>query len=222
MTLCSNHDLKLISRSETEKMDYREILAKVSLFSQIKEDDLKRIAELVRVSDYNEGDIIIHEEAWDRRLFIIMSGNVEVIKNLGTKKETSIGSFGPLSYFGEMSLIDDEVRSASVLAKEETRVLTIDHLDLLNEIKRYPDMAVELLQVLSRRIRRIERTLLNTLGYFLPVCANCHKIREKDGTWSSIEKYISDHSDTEFSHGICPKCAAILYPEIEPIIHEQN
>ncbi|MCB2183121.1 MAG: cyclic nucleotide-binding domain-containing protein [Desulfobulbaceae bacterium] len=195
-------------------MDYRVILAKVSLFSRMKEDDLKRIAELVRVNNYNEGNVIIHEEDRDRRLFIIMFGNVEVIKNLGTKKETIIGSFGPLSYFGEMSLIDDAVRSASVVATEETRVLTIDQLDLLEEIKRYPEMAIELLQELSQRIRMMEKTLINTLGSFLPVCANCRKIRGKDGAWTSIEKYISDHSDTEFSHSLCPKCATILYPEI--------
>lgn len=203
-------------------MDYRDILVKVPLFSRMKDDDLNRIAELVLVCDFNKGDVIIHEEDRDRRLFVIISGNVEVIKNLGSKKEISIGSFGPLSYFGEMSLIDDAARSASVVATEETRVITIDRLDLRNEIKQYPDMAIELLQMLSQRIRLIEKTLMNTLGTFLPVCANCRKIREKDGNWSSFEKYISDHSDTEFSHGICPKCAEILYPEIAPKILEQN
>ena len=195
-------------------MDYKAILSKVSLFSRMKEDDLERIAALVRVSNYNKGDVIIHEEARDRRLFIILSGNVEVIKNLGTKKETIIGSFGPFGYFGEMSLIDDAERSASVVAMEETQVLTIDQLDLLAEIKRYPEMAIELLQELSQRIRLMEKTLINTLGSFLPVCANCRQIREKDGSWTSIEQYISEHSDTEFSHSICPKCATILYPEI--------
>ncbi|MBN1381761.1 MAG: cyclic nucleotide-binding domain-containing protein [Deltaproteobacteria bacterium] len=198
-------------------MDYREVLAKVSLFSQMNASDLKRIAALVRARVYQEGDIIIQEGSVDRRLFIITHGNVEVVKNLGSKKEIPVGSFGPLSYFGEMALIDDEVRSASVVAKEKTQVLTLDHLELLDEIKRYPDMAVELLQMLSRRIRLIEKTLINTLGSFLPVCANCRKIRDKDGVWTSMEKYISDHSDTEFSHGICPHCAAILYPNAKSI-----
>lgn len=197
-----------------EETDYRAILAKVSLFSRMKEDDLKRIAGLVLESNYNEGDVIIHEEALDRRLFIILSGEVDVIKNLGTKKETIMGAFGPLSYFGEMSLIDDSVRSASVVAKEETRVLTIDQLDLLKEIKRYPEMAIELLQELSQRIRQIEKTLINTLGSFLPVCANCRKIRGKDGAWTSIEDYISDHSDTKFSHSMCPNCAPIFFPKM--------
>ena len=194
-------------------MDYSKILSQVHLFSEMKTEDLERISESAQVVTYNKGDIIIKEGARDRHLFVIISGSVEVIKNLNSKKETSIDSIGPLSYFGEMSLIDDEVRSASVLAKEETSVLTINQMDLRHEIRQYPDMAVELLQMLSRRIRLMEKTLINTLGSFLPVCAHCRKIRDEDGKWSSIEDYILEHSDTEFSHGICPKCAEVLYPE---------
>jgi len=89
--------------------------------------------------------------------------------------------------------------------------LSLDHWNLRDEINRYPDMAVELLRMLSRRIRDIEKTLINTLGTFLPVCANCKRIRDKEGSWVQIEKYISDHSETKFSHGICPECAQKLY-----------
>ena len=74
-------------------------------------------------------------------------------------------------------------------------------------------MAVELLQMLSQRIRANEKFIRNTLGSFLPICANCKKIREDDDSWTAIEVYIRDHSETEFSHGICPECAKKLYPE---------
>jgi hypothetical protein len=47
----------------------------------------------------------------------------------------------------------------------------------------------------------------------LPVCAWCKKIRNEKGTYEAIEKYISDHSDVEFSHGICPECFQKFYPE---------
>lgn len=196
-------------------MDYSEILKNVPLFSGMTEDNLKKISKYVIMSKYNEGDIIINEKEMDRCLFVIISGSVEVIKNLGTKKQTPMGSFGPLSYFGEMALIDDSVRSASIVAREKTQVLSISHLDLHNEIRQYPDMGIELLRMLSHRIRLMEETLINTLGSFLPVCANCRKIKEDDGSWLSIEKYISDHSNLEFSHGICPSCASILYPELD-------
>ena len=110
-----------------------------------------------------------------------------------------------------MALIDDLPRSASVVATEDTHVLTLEW-DLLREIEQAPEMAVELLRVLSQRIRASEKFIKNSLGSFLPICANCKKIREGD-SWIPIEEYISGHSETEFSHGICPGCAKELYPE---------
>lgn len=54
---------------------------------------------------------------------------------------------------------------------------------------------------------------VKTLSGFLPICASCKKIRDDRGYWNQIEAYISQHSDAEFSHGICPDCAKKLYPE---------
>ena len=51
------------------------------------------------------------------------------------------------------------------------------------------------------------------LSGLLPICANCKKIRDDDGFWLRVEAYISDHSEAEFTHGICPDCIAELYPE---------
>ncbi len=55
---------------------------------------------------------------------------------------------------------------------------------------------------------------VKTLSGFLPICASCKKIRDDKGYWNQIEAYISEHSEAEFSHGICPECAQKLYPEI--------
>ena len=189
-----------------------DFLSEVSLFSQMKGEDLKRIADQTRRQQFDKGEVIIKEGAHGSKLFIIISGRAEAIKNLGEKSERVLGSLGPRSYFGEMSLIDDLPRSASVVAKEDTQVLTLEW-DLRKEIEQFPAMAVELLQMFSLRIRAVEGFIRNTLGSFLPICANCKKIREDDDSWTPIEEYIRDHSETEFSHGICPECAKKLYPE---------
>jgi hypothetical protein len=66
--------------------------------------------------------------------------------------------------------------------------------------------------------RRVEEELrdalaqVKTLTGLLPICANCKKIRDDNGYWSSVEKYISTHSEAEFTHGICPECLERLYP----------
>jgi hypothetical protein len=54
---------------------------------------------------------------------------------------------------------------------------------------------------------------LRVLSGLLPICASCKKIRDDRGYWSQIESYIREHSQAQFSHSICPDCAARLYPE---------
>jgi len=196
-------------------MNNADFLANVPLFSLMKRDDMERIAQSARRHSFDKGDVIIHEGEQDNRLFVIIRGRVDVIKNLASKKETLLGTFGPLSYFGEMALIDDLVRSASVVATKETEVLSLNQLNLRREIENYPLISIELLQMLSRRIRAIEKTLISALGTVLPICANCKRIRDKNGLWVPMEVYISDRSETEFSHSICPECLKKLYPDLD-------
>ncbi len=54
---------------------------------------------------------------------------------------------------------------------------------------------------------------IKTLRGILPICANCKKIRDDEGYWTAIELYISQHSEAEFSHGVCTECAKTLYPD---------
>ena len=56
-------------------------------------------------------------------------------------------------------------------------------------------------------------TKVRQLSGLLPICASCKKIRDDKGYWNQIETYIRDHSEAEFSHGICPECSKKLYPE---------
>ena len=52
------------------------------------------------------------------------------------------------------------------------------------------------------------------LSGLLPICASCKKIRDDKGYWQRIESYVQEHSEAEFTHGICPECARDLYPEL--------
>lgn len=62
--------------------------------------------------------------------------------------------------------------------------------------------------VLQRQLKEIK-----VLKGFIPICASCKKIRDDKGYWTQVEKYVADHSEAKFSHGICPDCAKKLYPE---------
>jgi two-component system cell cycle sensor histidine kinase/response regulator CckA len=76
------------------------------------------------------------------------------------------------------------------------------------ERKRAEAEREKLIKELQDAIARI-----NKLNGLLPICAHCKKIRDDKGYWNQIESYIREHSEAEFSHGICPDCAQKLYPE---------
>ncbi len=67
----------------------------------------------------------------------------------------------------------------------------------------------------EKLISELQKALaeVKTLSGLLPICASCKKIRDDKGYWSQIEVYIREHSQAEFSHGLCPECAHRLYPE---------
>jgi len=71
--------------------------------------------------------------------------------------------------------------------------------------------------VLVDKTQKLEKALseVNALSGLLPICASCKKIRDDQGYWSQIEIFITEHSDVDFSHGICPDCFKELYPEYE-------
>jgi len=193
-------------------MNETEILSQVSLFSHLKHRDLKRITKLSRHCTYPAGATIINEGEQDGSLFVIISGEVRVVKNLGQKGEKCLRTLGSLCYFGEMALIDDLTRSASVVASKDTKALCIDQFDLRKQIIKHPVLAIELLQLLNRRLRALEKSFVATVGTFLPLCAGCKKIKDQSGSWISVEEYIADHGDTEFSREVCPECIGKLPP----------
>jgi len=76
---------------------------------------------------------------------------------------------------------------------------------------------IELKKEHDKLLNAIEE--IKTLSGLLPICSSCKNIRDDKGYWTRIESYIEQHSDAEFSHGICPKCAKKLYPDLD--IHEE-
>lgn len=79
----------------------------------------------------------------------------------------------------------------------------------IQERKRIEQERNDLITELKRALAEVK-----TLQGFLPICAGCRKIRNDTGYWQQIEGYIEDHTDTKFSHSLCPDCIHELYPEI--------
>jgi CRP-like cAMP-binding protein len=191
-----------------KKEDY---LAKVSIFSYFNKKDLQRLAKKSRYFSFDIGDVIINEGERDARLFILISGKADVIKSYGTRKQRLLRTLPPHSCFGEMAIFDNLVRSATVVAREDTKTLCLVKLNLYKEIEKYPQLAIDLLQILNRRFLALEKAVIKTIGGFIPICSNCKKIRDENGCWSTIDHYIMDYTEHQLSHGICPECNEMLY-----------
>lgn len=69
----------------------------------------------------------------------------------------------------------------------------------------------------DRLVDELREALANvkTLRGFIPVCAACHKVRDDQGYWQAVEQFVRDHTDAQFSHGLCPDCSPKYFPEID-------
>ncbi|MCB2228929.1 MAG: cyclic nucleotide-binding domain-containing protein [Desulfarculaceae bacterium] len=195
-------------------MDYLETLARVPLFSMMKKRELKNIADMAEVLLYEPGEVIITEGESDGRLFVMLSGEVDVVKNLGQPNWRKLNRLGPGSYFGEMAVLGNSQRTASVVAVEEAKLMCLADFNLRAAMEKHPNIAIELLQTLARRLEDKEQRLLSELGGLLPICSHCKRIRQADGSWMAVENYVHAHSEADFSHGICPDCRKEHYPEL--------
>jgi CRP-like cAMP-binding protein len=204
----------MASCKEEGAMNETDFLAGVSIFSNFKREDLQRLADKSRYCCYKMGDVIISEGDRDGRLYVLVSGKVDIIKSYRTKKAKRLRTLAAPSYFGEMALIDDMIRSATVVARSSVKTLCLDQWNLKEEIEKYPAVAIELLRMLYRRFIALEKVMVDSIGGFIPICSNCKRIRNGKGAWLSLERYLMNYTQHEFSHGICPECREKLYPDL--------
>jgi len=85
----------------------------------------------------------------------------------------------------------------------------IANAQLFIELKRAEEAREKLICELQEALANIK-----ILRGMLPICSSCKKIRDDKGYWNQIESYIRDHTEAEFTHGICPECMKKLYPDL--------
>ena len=136
-------------------MAIEDTLSRVELFADLEKEDLQRIGKACVVREFKPGDVIVRENEIGVAFYIIDKGRVEVVRDLGTPSEQVLDTMGPSSFFGEMALFDNHVRSASIRALEETRCLVLTKWDFNAELSQNSHIAVAMLAILARRIRHL-------------------------------------------------------------------
>ncbi len=138
-------------------MEIVEMLERTPIFSELTQRDLSALAQTARRRRYASGEVIIKEGGSAVGCFIVASGEVEVVKGLDSPDQKEVlATLGPGDFFGEMAIIDDAPRSATVRAIKDTECIAITRWDFMAEVRNRPDIAIQMLPVLVKRIRAAE------------------------------------------------------------------
>jgi CRP/FNR family transcriptional regulator, cyclic AMP receptor protein len=137
-------------------MEIADFLATVPLLGQIPAEELQRFAEVTRDKQYPKGSVILFEDDPGDSLYIVREGRVKVVLVGEDGREVILGVLGVGEHFGELSLIDDQPRSAHVIAMEDSLLLVLRRDDFRRRVEATPAVAWALLSELSRRLRRAD------------------------------------------------------------------
>jgi CRP-like cAMP-binding protein len=128
-------------------------LRRVPLFAHIETADLKQIAQIASEHLFGDGDFIVRQGDIGNEMFIIMSGEVRVIIRTAKNIDKELARRQPGEVVGEMSIISQEPRSASLIAAGDVRTLTIEQKQFEGILRERPDTALAVLRVLCARLK---------------------------------------------------------------------
>lgn len=153
------------------------MLGNISLFSGLDPSDIEAISRHAITKTYSKNTIILNEGEESDSVYVILSGSVKVFLSDEDGKEIILNTQSAGEYFGELALIDNSPRSASVMTLEDTRLSMISRRDFESFILKNPEVALQLIRGLTKRLRgltdnvkslalmdvygRVARTLLN-------------------------------------------------------------
>jgi CRP-like cAMP-binding protein len=133
-----------------------ESLRTIPLFAAVGDHGLESIADLLIERRLAKHQTIVGAGLPGDYMYVIREGQVKVTKLSGDGREKILELLGPGDFFGEMSLLDNAVRSASVKSLTETRILALSRNDFLKELRKNPDLAMAVIQELTRRVRAMD------------------------------------------------------------------
>lgn len=136
------------------------LLKKVSLFNSLSLDQIEAIRAVCVESIYLKGEVIFREGSEGHHLYILLSGMVEVVKGHGSRHSTSLAVLKEGDYFGELSIIDSQERSATAAVLEDARVLTLERNQFEQLLYDIPDVAMEICKGLTRHLRQTDERLV--------------------------------------------------------------
>ena len=129
-------------------------LRTVPIFAEIDQNSLIEVCKITTERSYPKGSMIILEEEYGDKLFIVQSGTVKITRVNDEGKEVILALLGSSEIFGEMAILDGESRSANVLAQEACSLLVISREDFINILKKNFKVSFALMSELAKKLRK--------------------------------------------------------------------
>ncbi len=160
-----------------------DILKKVPIFSGISSKDLEKIVAVTHQRKYRKDSMILIEEEAGQTMFILMSGQVKISRISEDGREVILAVMAEGDFFGELSLLDGQSRSANVTVIKDAEMLLINREDFLSLLNEFPQIAIQLLRELAGRMRKSDSqikslSLKNATG---KVTGTLHRLAEDIG-----------------------------------------
>jgi len=131
-----------------------DFLSTVSIFSDLDQENLEEVKNISTERKYPKGSMIILEEEYGDKLFIVKDGTVKITRVNDEGKEVILALLGSSEIFGEMAILDGESRSANVLAQESCTLIVISSEDFMKILKGNFKVSFALMSELAKKIRK--------------------------------------------------------------------
>jgi CRP/FNR family transcriptional regulator, cyclic AMP receptor protein len=129
------------------------LLHSVPLFGTLSEEDLSEVAAVTVPRHFDAGDVVFREGDRSDTCYMVRSGRVRAVREHSGRRTLTLATFGAGDIFGELAMFEDESRSATIEAMEDTEVCAILGHDMRRLLRAHPEISVKLLGALGRRLR---------------------------------------------------------------------
>jgi len=135
------------------------LLASVPIFSELTSLELEELSFRMSKQRYKKNNMILMEDEFGDTFFIISKGIVKITRISEEGREVILAMLGEGDFFGEMSLLDGETRSANAIAFDDAEVLILKRHDFIDLLQKYPKIAISLLAEMASRIRKSDHQI---------------------------------------------------------------
>lgn len=189
-----------------------DILKKVPLFSGLQGNDIEALSSIVTRKEFGKKEVIFHQGDPGEEFMILTSGSVKVELMNAEGKELTLTILTPYQFLGELALLDDVPRSATVISMEQSELLSINKRDFARILETLPRMSIPMLRQLTRRVRvltddiasmafldsysRVTRKLLNLAEEMGEPAVNGHILIDRPLTHQQLANLVGTTRET--------------------------